>query len=173
MTVKRLAVCLGLGALGLSALPAWGQELPDLKKALEQLQHRIDELEKKQRQSEAAPSTVDGKRVVTEGDLPNSLRLPNGATFKIGGFIDMTMRKEFGPQMGGTFFIPGLMPLPGSPIETREGHFFMTARRSQANLTVSVPTPMGLMTAYMEGDFYGAGGNAVSTNSAAFRLRKA
>ena len=179
---KRSALWLALVGLGLTAMPAQADDPTDLKQAIERMTREIEALKARQQMLEnkpvtsaGAPVNADGARVVTEGALPGSIKLPGtNVSLKLGGYVDLTMRKEFGPSFGGgTFLFAPLMTLPGSPTEARHGQFYMTAKRSNVNLTALVPTPLGDLKAYLEGDFYGAGGNEVGTNSAAFRLRLA
>lgn len=180
--MKRTVLCIALGAVGFASLPAWADESAALKQSIEKLTQEIEALKTRQQALEnkpvataRVPVTVDGARVVTEGAIPGSFKLPGtNVSLKIGGYADLTMKKEYGPSMGGgSFFFAPLMTLPGSATEARHGQFYLTAKRTQVNLTALVPTALGELTTYFEGDFYGAGGNEVGTNSAAFRLRRA
>lgn len=180
--MKRTVLCIALGAMGFASLPVWADDSAALKQAIEKMTREIEALKARQQALEnkpaattAVPATADGARVVTEGAIPGSFKLPGtNVSLKIGGYVDLTMKKEFGPSMGGgSFLFAPLMTLPGSATEARHGQFYVTAKRTQANLTALVPTQLGELKAYFEGDFYGAGGNEVGTNSSSFRLRLA
>lgn len=180
--MKRTVLCLALGAVGFVSLPVWADDSGDLKQAIEKMTREIEALKARQLALEnkpvataVVPATADGARVVTEGALPGSFKLPGtNVSIKIGGYVDLTMKKETGPSFGGgSFLFAPLMTLPGSATENRHGQLYVTGKRTTANLTVLVPTPLGDLKSYLEGDFYGAGGNEVGTNSAAFRLRLA
>lgn len=120
-------------------------------------------------------SAIADDAVVTKGDLPGSFKLPGTNTsLRIGGFAYLEAIKDFnGGGQGGTVGLVQSIPLGGSPAASRGGQFTLTARRSRLHLSSLTPTSMGEVKTYIEGDFYGAGGSEIATNSAAFRLRLA
>lgn len=166
---SMLAVAIAL-AIGSSAAHADEAELRnqirDLATKLETLQRQLDN---------KAPAAASSDQVVTKGEMPGSFKLPGTNTsVKIGGFAFLDMVKDFnGGGQGGTVGIVQNIPLEGSAAASRDGHFAISARRSRLFVTTQTPTSLGNLKTHLEGDFYGAGGNELVTNSAAFRLRHA
>ncbi|WP_341675895.1 DcaP family trimeric outer membrane transporter [Niveibacterium sp. SC-1] len=121
----------------------------------------------------AAVDTAPAK-VVTEGSLPNSWKLPGTNTsVKVGGYIKLDVIKDISGGMGGNPTMISYIPVKGSPLAHHGDNFYMSARESRLNLATSTPTAWGELYTFIEGDFYGAGGGELYTNSSAFRLRHA
>ena len=179
-------------AMGVSlAYPAHADEVADLKAAIGKMSTEMEALKQRQAQLEARPApapeavasapsgtgtayVADPHGLIREGDIPGSFKMPGTNTsVKVGGYIDLTATKEFGVNMGGTFILPALIPLPGSPTAHRDGQFYLTARRSRLDISTVTPTSMGNVGTVLQGDFYGAGGTESVTNSYGFRLRLA
>jgi hypothetical protein len=111
---------------------------------------------------------------VTKGTLPGSFKIPGTNTsVKIGGFARLDMIKDLQGGESGTVALPATIPLSGSPQSQRRGALSLTARQTRVYLRALTPTALGDATTFLEGDFYGAGGNETVTNSVAFRLRQA
>ena len=55
----------------------------------------------------------------------------------------------------------------------RQGATRLNGRQSRLNVETRTPTGLGTLRTFIEGDFYGTGGNELSSNSTTFRLRHA
>lgn len=193
-------VLLAGAAIGL-ALPAVAGEqptAPEMRQLLERLeqlerrqaeqaaeieaQKRIIEEQKKQIEAqrllrEAPPPPGHGTavpaNVVTGGDKPGSFKLPGSDTsIKIGGYVKGDLIYDIGPDTGDSFAASAI-PADGSPEDKRDGSFRAHARQTRINLTTWTPTDYGEVKTFVEGDFFGAGGNERLSNSTSFRLRHA
>ena len=121
----------------------------------------------------APTQTGPSNDYVTKGSFPGSILLPGTRTsLRIGGLADLDAFKDT-TSGGGSIFIPQLIPFKGSAASTRRGQFDMTARQSRLYVRTQTPTDVGDIATYIDGDFYGDGGNENASNSVAFRLRDA
>lgn len=120
----------------------------------------------------AAPAPAD---VVTAGALPNSWKIPGTNTsFKIGGYVRLDLLKDLtGGGIGGVAGVFGQIPISGAAQSQRSGNFYVSARQSRLNFSTLTPTAWGDLYTFVEGDFYGIGGNELTTNSTTLRLRHA
>ena len=113
--------------------------------------------------------------VVRAGDFPGSIKIPGTNTsFKVGGFARLDVVNDFGGGEFGAIGLTQLTPFNDTPASTRKGFYNMNARESRVYVKAQTATDrFGPVTAYVEGDFEGAGGTEAVTNSTAFRLRHA
>ncbi|NIW85239.1 MAG: hypothetical protein GWN09_01345, partial [Gammaproteobacteria bacterium] len=65
------------------------------------------------------------------------------------------------------------IPLEGQAKDELSGHFRAHARQTRFRIQTSTDTAFGDLKTYIEGDFFGAGGNENVSNSTSFRLRHA
>ncbi len=157
--------------------------LRDLAQKIEQMradyERQIDDLRQQQAKlgaeqaarPAAAPPSPD---VVVKGELPGSFRIPGTNTsLKIGGYARLDVVKDFNGGESGAIGLPQTTPFGGSAASTRKGYFNENARQSRFYLRTLTQTDYGPVTAYLEGDFLGAGGSEGITNSSALRLRHA
>jgi len=94
-------------------------------------------------------------------------------SFDIGGYIKADAIHDFGNAGDEDTFVPSLIPVNG-PSEDRDGRTRFLARQSRVNVDVRRPdTLWGTFHAFVEGDFFGGGGNQRVSNSNGFRLRHA
>ena len=94
-------------------------------------------------------------------------------SFDIGGYAKADFIHDFGNAGDEDTFVPSLIPVSG-PSEDRDGRTRFLARQSRINIDVRRPdTPWGTFHAFVEGDFFGGGGNQRVSNSDGFRLRHA
>jgi hypothetical protein len=165
-------------ALGTTCTPAFADEA-SLQKQIQELNDRIRQLEGRTAPAAApatreAPSAGAPGSLVIAGSMPGSFVIPGTATsLKIGGYARLDIIKDTNGGAGGSIMIPQLVPLDGSAGATRKGFFNMNARQSRFYIRTQTPTAIGDVVTHLEGDFYGAGGNEVASNSSAFRLRHA
>lgn len=200
-TLATLRAALLAGAAFAPALPAVAEQNPDpaaiarLMERLEQLERRqaeqarqieeqkrvIEEQKKKlkaQRLLEEPPpplghTTAVPANVVTGGDKPGSFKLPGSDTsIKIGGYVKADLIYDIGPDTGDSFAASSI-PADGSAADEREGSFRAHARQTRINITTWTPTDYGEVQTFVEGDFFGGGGNERLSNSTSFRLRHA
>lgn len=138
---------------------------PDaLKKQVEQLQQRVDELEKQGKQRDTLLDTV-----VTKGVFPGAFKLPGTEiSMKLGGFVKLNLIHDFDPIENDGFenlFATAVIPVEGTPEAEGGGRTSMDARETRFNLTARSPTPWKDLKVFIEGDFAGSGNS--------FRLRHA
>ncbi len=114
---------------------------------------------------------------VTGGDVPGSFKLPGTDTsVRIGGFVKLDVLYS-DPVTGvnsqnDQLLVPGSIPVGPAADNAQEGLKFH-ARQSRLNILTHTPTSYGPFTVFLEGDFFGADGNEVVSNSHGFRLRHA
>jgi len=162
--------------LALAVGPALAGETEDLKAQIEQLQSRLDQLEQHQGATEAK---VDAQRVaapadaVVGGDFPGSFKLPGSDTsMRLHGYTKLDILFDVNQQAGDSFNVTALAP-NGSAAERRGEQVRMHARQSRLTFETRTPTNYGQLRTYIEGEFFGAGGNQFFSNSTGFNLRHA
>ena len=165
----RAALALGAGlAATLAVTPAAAQDnsLAALREQLNQLQSRIDEMERKQ----ASETRVAAADVVTKGDLPNSFKLPaSNTSVQIGGYLKLDTIFDRDQDLGDTLYVEGL----DVSNDRSKGSFRLHARESRLYVKTSTPNELGGLRTHLEVDFFGAGGNEIISNSRNFRIRHA
>jgi hypothetical protein len=179
-TTRSFRQCALVGALAAAfAAPSFAQtaevdaRIKLLADQIEALKKQVEDMKAAAPAPAAAASVAPN--VVTAGTLPNSWKIPGTNTsLKIGGYAKLDMQKDLsGGGIGGVTAIFGQIPLSGSAQSQRNGNFYLSARQSRLNFSTSTPTALGDLYTFVEGDFYGIGGNEVTTNSASLRLRHA
>jgi hypothetical protein len=180
-----VGVCIGSNAFA-------DDDISALRQQLQQMQARIEQLERDKAQNTtpppamAAPPSGDAVAAVpaqalpvTAGATKGSFKLPGSDTsVTIGGYVRGTVvysDRSSGPaNPGDLVLLPQTIPLSTAafpPAEKDKVKF--TAQESRIAIRTSTPSSVGLVTSYIEGDFFGTGGNEVATNSYGFRLRHA
>ena len=175
---KLRGALLGSSAIiALAAGPALAGETEDLKAQIEQLQSRLDQLEKQHGETDAK---VDAKQAaapadaVVGGDFPGSFKLPGSDTsMAIHGYTKLDAIVDVNQQAGDSFDVTAIAP-NGSTSERRGGPIFrLHARESRLTFETRTPTNYGQLQTFIQGDFYGSGGNQLHSNSTSFRIRHA
>lgn len=100
---------------------------------------------------------------------PDAEELPSGwwlisktnTQFKIGGYVKFDMIHDFDPIGSTDYFDVATIPTDGSEGERTTLH----AKETRLYIDTKIPTKVGVLRTYIEGDFYGTSG--------AFRLRHA
>ncbi|MFB3390038.1 DcaP family trimeric outer membrane transporter [Flavobacterium sp. LAR06] len=93
---------------------------------------------------------------------PGWWKIPQTETrFKVGGYVKFDLIHDFDPIASPDFFDVSKIPTDNSEGESTH----MLAKESRINLDFRVPTKIGELKAFIEGDFYGT--------SSVFRLRHA
>jgi hypothetical protein len=97
--------------------------------------------------------------------LPGAMRLPGTNTvMKWGGYVKSAVVKSFDPLASDDRFITGAIPV--TVTEGIEEQTTLSVQQSRLNLDMREPTRVGLLRAFVEGDFAGGDGET-------FRLRHA
>jgi len=105
----------------------------------------------------------DPTRVILNS-LPGAMRLPGTNTvMKWGGYVKSTLVKSFDPLQSEDSFITGSIPVTAT--DGIEEQTVLSVNQSRLNLDMREPTGVGLLRAFIEGDFAG--------NGETFRLRHA
>lgn len=176
-----------LGVMSVSVLlaaPARGGEINDLKRQLEVLQEKIEQVEQNQSKQKEAQRELETKvetaAVVTAGDTKGSFKLPGlNTSVTIAGFIKgdvvFSSRSAGGQNnLGDQFLLPSSIPVGPTAGANEKNQLTLTARQSRLAVRTSTPTPFGAFTTLLEGDFYGAslagGGAGGIANSAGDEL---
>lgn len=124
-----------------------------------------------------APLAAAQANAVTGGDIPGSFKLPGSDTsVKIGGYVKLdALYNSVSSGVNSAAdqaLTPGAIPI-GAARDNEGDQFTMHARQSRINVITSTPSAAGTVTTFIEGDFFGGGGNEVVSNSHGFRLRHA
>ncbi|MBW7848875.1 MAG: porin [Rhodospirillales bacterium] len=166
----------------LSAPPAGAQTVEELRRTVDRQQDQIQQQsreinELRQRLDTLArgtPAPQPATNVVTAGAFPGSIKLPEtDISLKIGGYVKLDAIHDFDAINSEFTFPTSAIPLEGTAAAGQNGRTILHARESRFNIDARSPSALGVVRAYVEGDFYGAGGTQVATNSFGFRLRHA
>jgi len=176
-------------------LPVAADELADLKKQVEILAKRIEQLEQQRKQADTAAAVVvapsaeavktpavatTDREVVTAGDFPGSFRIPDTNTsIRIHGFAQVNLIYDFmgrPTSRGGDSAGIATAPLEGSPEYEMRGDTRLGARDSRLGISTSTPTDYGPVKTLIEGDFNGPPNDKASratTSRTAYTIRHA
>lgn len=191
-TLLRLALLSLVFAGGDAAAQTGSSEVRALRAEIERLQRRLDEIERRT-QAPTAPDTpaqqakiesLERKvgdleraqeetktRTVTAGDFPGSFKLPGtDLSVKIGGYVKADLIHDFDDIGSEDLFVTSTINTSGNK---RQGRTRLHARQSRLNVDARRPSEYGPIRAFIEGDFFGSGGNQNVSNSTGFRLRHA
>jgi hypothetical protein len=168
MTRTRSAL-LGSGAvvaLLAAQVPASADEIEDLRTQIQSLQDKMGKLEAAQRRKRrVAPAAA-----VEAGAKPRSWKLPGTNTsMQIGGYAKLDLIYDINSNTGDSIAQP---PASGSAAANQQQHFRLHARQSRFWIRTWTPTDWGELETHIQGDFYGAGGNQIVSNSDTFRARQ-
>lgn len=124
----------------------------------------------------AAPGAAPVVPYVLTGAVPLSWRIPGtDVDIKLGGKVkaDFIARVSGNPSLGAQdLFAVGAIDTRRTRIGDDSTRFH--ARESRFNIEITKAyTPFGKARAFIEGDFFGAAGNQIASNSDSFRLRHA
>jgi hypothetical protein len=158
--------------------PVFADEIDDLKRQVDILTKKIEEVEAKQKQQPTAPVPAN---VVTGGDVPGSFKLPGTDTsVKLSGQVKGDFIYDFdAPPVagGGDFAVIATAPLEGTAAHDKQGEARFHAKESRINLATFTPTSWGQLNTVIEGDFFDENTDQVNTEAAAnqtsFSLRHA
>lgn len=188
----RTALMTGVSTIVIAvAMPAMAQDrqqaqIDELRQIIQQQQQELNRLRSKidrvdQQQKSTTQAVKDARTAsasVDAGRKPHkagAIAIPGtNFDFKFGGYAKADFIYSSGDEASGAedLFV---VPL----INTRDGdgsddQVKVHARQSRINFEVANPdTAFGPVRAFVEGDFFGAGGNEVISNSTSLRLRHA
>ena len=148
-----------------------------LRSQLNALTERLARLEAKRATARTARQVAPAA-AVEGGSKPRSWKLPGTNTsMRIGGYAQLSLIYDINHNSGDAVSSNGAsgasFPSTGTAAANRQGNFRLHARRSRIFIKTWTPTDWGSMHTRIEGDFFGAGGNQLISNSNSFRLRHA
>jgi hypothetical protein len=186
MRVSKLllaGVCTTAVGIGLVGGQARASEMDELKEQVRALKATLEVVQKRQqlleRKQAVAPGPAAGMPTkAASAPLPDArpgyLQMPGIDTWiRIGGYVKVDGIYDVKGRMNGISSTLGDIPLNGTALSKRNPDFQFSARESRFNIATLTPTSLGDLKTFIEGDFYGAGGNTVNSNSYGFRLRQA
>ena len=158
----------------------------ELRRIIEQQQQQIEQLEERFERMEddrwSAGEQIERMErmreedladTVTRGDHPGSFKLPGTNTsVAIGGYVKADLIYDVNADVGDTFAASAI-PADGSDGDRKNGNFRSHAKQTRLNFTSWTPTEIGEAKLFLEGDFFGQGGNQTFSNSTTFRMRHA
>ena len=111
--------------------------------------------------------------LLSVGEFPGSFKIP-GTDTSLGfhGYAKLDIIHDLNAFQGDNVSFPAI-PLDGTAAARRQGATRLHARQSRFNIETRTPTEFGTLRTLIEGDFEGVGGNELTSNSSAFRLRHA
>ncbi len=152
-------------------------DIDALKEQVQTLMDRIDQLEQQQASSDQQVSELKEQadtvpaNVVTAGTLPGSIKIPGSDTsISVGGYVKGDLIYDLDADVGDSFSLSAV-PADGTPDQDN-----VRLHAKQSRLVVGSQTELGNggnISTTVEGDFFGAGGNQLFSNSTALRLRQA
>jgi hypothetical protein len=158
------------------------QQIEEQRTAMQSMQTQIDQFTKVKAQDlsdeevklrarlETLESSIQASRdsastAFDEKSFPGSTTIPGtNAAMRFGGFVKMNLVETFNPLGSLDRFIAGTIPVPQQSSSPRTT---MTASQSRLNWDLRDRTKLGVMRAFIEGDFAGDSGGDT------FRLRHA
>jgi hypothetical protein len=184
LSTTAMAVVLATQSLGLAhaqeeelrrVIEQQQQELETLKQRYERMENDswsvrqdIDAIHEAREETEAVLGTA-----VTRGDHPGSFKIPGTNTsVKIGGYVKADFIYDVDADLGDSFAASAI-PADGSDADRKSGNFRSHAKQTRLNFSTWTPTEVGEVKLFIEGDFFGQGGNQTFSNSTTFRLRHA
>lgn len=118
-------------------------------------------------QNVPAKSKQDGPKLVEEGIIPHSFKIPGtDLSLKLGGYIKADFIQDFQGIGNRSQFATNTIPINGTPNADIGAGTNIQARESRVTMEIVGPEDKRKFRLYVEGDFYGGDGNA-------FRLRQA
>lgn len=149
-----------------------------LQTELNALTARLERLEAKREAAMRLARRVAPAAAVESGSKPRSWKLPGTNTsMQIGGFAQLDLIYDInaasGDGLSSNGASEGSFPSTGSAAANRQGNFRLMAKRSRFYIRTWTPTDWGELETRIEGDFQGAGGNQMISNSNSLRLRHA
>jgi len=170
------------------ASPAWADDA-ELRATLRELAAKIEAMQAQQKAMQAkldaagkvaAAAPASAGQAVVGGDIPGSFKLPGSKTsIQIGGYVKgLVAYNERGPlgdpAGSDTQLVASTIPLSNAPDSAlRKNYWKESAKESRITFRTNTPSDYGLITTFIEADFYGTAGTEQSTNSHNLRLRHA
>jgi hypothetical protein len=154
------------------------QRRAEMQNELQRLEKRLNALEAKRARARRIERRVAAAAAVEAGAKRRSWKLPGTNTsMQIGGYAQFDLIYDINHYSGDGLSSNGAsgasFPSTGTAAARRQGNFRLQARRSRFYIRTWTPTDWGQLETRIEGDFQGAGGNQLISNSNGFRLRHA
>ena len=132
---------------------------------VEQIEKTTEQRREETTQSVATAQADDPtKQILT--DFPGAWRLPGTqAALAIGGYVKSTIVYNWDPLEINDRFIVGSIPVDSSLADSKEAESSISASQSRLNFDLREPTDVGILRAFIEGDF--------AQENETFRLRHA
>lgn len=105
--------------------------------------------------------------LLSEGEFPGSFKL-RGTNTSVGfhGYAKLDIIHDLNAFQGDSVSFPAI-PLDETPAAQRQGATRLQARQSRFNIETRTPSEYGTLRTLIEGDFFGIGGNELTSNSSA------
>jgi hypothetical protein len=175
MKLRAAALMIGTATSLATLAPAYAQTSQDqeillLRQQLLEMTKRLERLEQQQTVTAEKVEQTRSEPVRTKPTTPGAFIIPGTDTeLSIGGFIQADLIYDL-DESTGDLFLPASLSVSDSDDEER---FRAHARTSRLSVKTKTPSEYGDVKTLLEGDFFGGGGNEVSSNSSSFRLRHA
>ncbi|MCB1784547.1 MAG: porin [Alphaproteobacteria bacterium] len=118
------------------------------------------------RTAAATPDTIEP----SAGDIA----VPGtGTTLKFGGYVKANAISDIGSGYGADYANFSAIPLDGSATAKKDTDFHAHVRDTRLNATVTTPTDIGDVKAFVEVDFFGTRGSELITNGHGIQVRHA
>jgi Asp-tRNA(Asn)/Glu-tRNA(Gln) amidotransferase C subunit len=149
----------------LSAYSSDEEEIKELKSQVVKILDRLDVLEKrvaKKTDIKTKPITQNTKSKKSVLEMKN-----RDTVLSVGGRIQLDTMYSWPQSSHSAKTIPVNNP------SGEDGHILFDAKNSRLWVKTRTPSKYGMVRTLIETDFYGSGGNEISTNSSGIRLRHA
>ncbi|MGE0737045.1 MAG: DcaP family trimeric outer membrane transporter [Alphaproteobacteria bacterium] len=163
ITNYRTALLASGAAIALMAVsvPAWADEISDLRSQIETMQEKIAKMEA----DTATKKRIAASAAVEAGDKPRTWKLPGTRTsMGIGGYVKLDMIYDLNgiPTLGSNglrdrlYTDADIATAPDNSVLARQqGQFRFHARQSRVWVQTWTPTDWGELHTHFEGDFFG------------------
>ncbi len=179
MSRGHIGAAIAAMGIALSGQPVLAENIGDLRSRVEELSRKLKSLEEAQAAGAAAAAkavpvaAAPNTKFVEAGSFPGSFMVPGTNTsIRIGALAKLDVLYDVGAA-GGDSATTTAVPVAGTVAANRKGQTRLHARQSQIRVEARTPTDVGGLRAYIETDFYGAGGDQLLTNSTGLRIRHA
>ena len=131
-----------------------------------EVEEKTEEEKKAETSQAVAAAQADDPTQQELTDFPGAWRLPGTrAALSIGGYVKSTLVYNWDPLEINDRFIVGSIPVDSTLAENKEAESNMSASQSRINFDLREPTNVGVLRAFVEGDF--------AEENDTFRLRHA
>jgi len=166
------SLVISTACVGIST-PAGAESMDELKATIEQLKQTVNALENKMESMEQKQAKTEEVIATSGGAAASSgLKIPDGTTLSIYGYAKLD-GVYTDTESVSAFYVPAAVPLDSKQDDLADNDLYIHAHQTRLGFLSSSDTDYGKLNVRVEGDFYGAGGNQVYSNSYTFRIRRA